>query len=613
VIDTIGFLRKIVRYSSTLFLVFFLFPLGIFAQTSLTTDAVFSHNIKNNKTIESTVTLTITSDTRTVLTYYTVTIPQKDIDPQIYSLSKNKPLEATVYNRPNSTDILIDFENSVIAPNGSVKVTISYTHSYTDKNILNLPSKIADTPTSKVFITYPRDWGKASWISDQIEDMKVSDSSYTLTIKQPDLTNVRVILGENVIYSFEISRSLNNPTDESNQYEILLPPDTQFQRVIIEDINIQPTQAIKDNNNNYILIFTLDPQSQLDIKISGYILMGAYPFYKNNIGTKYNSTDIYWSLENRQIERMQEYLIEKGVKEDSSNEIIVQYIYKYIVENLTPSTSATTLAGGVRKGATEVLNSQSKASAEDYADVLRAFLSYYEIPSIYTIGYVSDISNYQENGMFHYWIQAYVDNTWIVLDPYLEDFSNVSLFNREQLDHITILNRIYDSISPTLTYYSNNDIKFKYISDPQIEYNPKSNVSISLEPYSILNKYIYGSITIENTGNTIFTGFELTDSQPNLNEYVDSVTISKNSILLPHMNSDINFHIPFNSIKDEIIYSTINVKNGTETVDSQLISTEYSIAQNTGYEVTIKVISFVLFVITFSIIYIVINKFIYKK
>jgi len=195
----------------------------------------------------------------------------------------------------------------------------------------------------------------------------------------------------------------------------------------------------------------------------------------------------------------------------------------------------------------------------------------------------------------------------------LKSHSNVSLFNREQLDHITILNRIYDSISPTLTYYSNNDIKFSYIRDPQIEYNPESNISISLEPYSILNKYIYGSINIENTGNTIFTDFELTDSQPNLNEYIDSVTSSKNSILLPHMNSDINFHIPFNSIKDEIIYSTINVKNGTQTVDSQLVSTEYSIAQNTGYEVIIKIISFILFVITFSIIYIVINKFIYKK
>jgi hypothetical protein len=215
--------------------------------------------------------------------------------------------------------------------------------------------------------------------------------------------------------------------------------------------------------------------------------------------------------------------------------------------------------------------------------------------------------------MFHYWIQAYIDNNWVVLDPYLEDFSNVSLFNREQLDHITILNRVNDPISPTLTYYSNNDIKFNYIKDSQVQYGPNSNISISLEPYSILNRYLYGNITIENTGNTIFTDFELTQSQPNLNRYVDSVTNSENSILLPHMNSDINFHIPFKALNDEIVYSTINIKNGVETVDSELISTEYSIAQRTGYEVTIKLISLLLFVITFFIIYIVINKFIYKK
>jgi len=77
----------------------------------------------------------------------------------------------------------------------------------------------------------------------------------------------------------------------------------------------------------------LYPRSQLDIKISGYILMGVHPFYDNDINTKYNSTDIYWSLENRQIEKMQEYLNEKGVKQDSSDEIIVQYVYKYIIED----------------------------------------------------------------------------------------------------------------------------------------------------------------------------------------------------------------------------------------------------------------------------------------
>jgi hypothetical protein len=215
--------------------------------------------------------------------------------------------------------------------------------------------------------------------------------------------------------------------------------------------------------------------------------------------------------------------------------------------------------------------------------------------------------------MFHYWIQAFNDQDWMILDPYLEDFSNVSLFDREQLDHITILNRIHDSISPVLTYYSDNDISFVYTKDGNVTYNPQSNVSMSLEPYSILNKYLYGNINVENTGNTVFTNIELVDSQPNLTKYLDTVTTTSNTILLPHMTTDLNFHIPFNDLEDNMIFTTVNLKNGIETIDSQLVSTQYSISERTGYEVVIKMVSILLFLITFSILYIVINKFVYKK
>jgi hypothetical protein len=341
--------------------------------------------------------------------------------------------------------------------------------------------------------------------------------------------------------------------------------------------------------------------------------MNKHEYYASDITTNYNQRDLYWSLSNNQIEDIEEYLIEQEVKEDTENSIKIKYIYKYIIETLDPVASDTTLSGGMRKGAEEVLKSPSESTPEDYSDVLRAILSYYDIPAIYSIGYVSDISSYQEDGMFHYWIQAFDGKDWMILDPYLEDFSNVSLFGREQLDHISILNRLNDSISPVLTYYSNNDIAFVYTPKEGITYAPDSNISISLEPYSILNKYLYGNITVENTGNTIFTDIKLTDSQPDLSKYLDTVTTSSNTILLPHMTTDLNFHIPFNDLKENIIFTTVNLKSGTKSVNSELVSTQYSISERTGYEVLIKIISITLFLIIFSILYIVINKFIYKK
>jgi hypothetical protein len=614
VTDLSGYLKKTIWIFSIPFFVPLFFHSSVYAQSQLTTDAVFSHTIKETGTIETTATLTISSDQRTALTYYTVTIPQVDIDPEIYSISKKKSLEATIYDRSSSTDILIDLENSIIEADGSTKITISYSYKYEDSNIIDLVSKIADSPTSKVSITYPKDWGETSWISDQIESIKKSDTDYILTISQPDSTSVKLIFGNQIVYSFNISKSFNNPTESSNQYEVIIPQDTQFQKIIIDNITPQPTQALLDSNGNYILIFTLDPQTQKDIKFSGYVIMESHEYYSRDISIEYDNNDIYWSLDSNQKENIAEYLTDNNITEESNTETLIQYIYKYVIEKLKPSTSATTLAGGVRRGASEVLKYSTESTPEDYADVMRAFLSYYEIPTIYTIGYVSDISSYQDNGMFHYWLQVYDGSKWQILDPYLEDFSKVSLFGREQLDHISILNRLHDSISPTLTYYSDNDIKFEYVKDSTIQYLPASNTSISLEPYSILNKYIYGNINVENTGNTIFTSIELDQSQPsNFNNYIDKVTNASNSILLPHMNKDINFHLPFNELEDEMIFSTVYIKNGSKSINSEIVSTEYSISQRTGYEIFIKLISIFLFVITFTILYILINKFIYKK
>ena len=167
-----GYIKRTIWIFSCILLTFLFIKYPVFAENQLTTDATFSHNIKENGFVDTTITLTISSEERTVLTYYTITIPQTKIDPEIYSLSKKKSLEATIYERSNSTDILVDFENSVIEANGSTKISISYSSEYIDKNILDLVSKIADTPTSKVSLTYPQDWGETSWVSDQITSIK---------------------------------------------------------------------------------------------------------------------------------------------------------------------------------------------------------------------------------------------------------------------------------------------------------------------------------------------------------------------------------------------------------------------------------------------------------
>jgi len=67
------------------------------------------------------------------------------------------------------------------------------------------------------------------------------------------------------------------------------------------------------------------------------------------------------------------------------------------------------------------------------------------------------------------------------------------------------------------------------------------------------------------------------------------------------------------TLQEDMIFSTVNIKNGDKSIHSEVVSTEYSISKSTGYDVLIKFLSILLFLIIFGIIYIVIDKFIYKK
>lgn len=610
----IRFLKKAIWISSILFFLVQFNSSPLSAQQNISTSSIFSHIVKNNGYIDTTCTLTISSLERTVLTYYTITIPQTDITPDIFSITGNKPLEATVYNRNNATDILIDLENSIVSDTNPQKIRITYSYTYDDQTILNLISKITDTDTTQVSITYPKSFGEVNWVSDQTESEKQDDNNYILNIHSPDSTSIKLIFDQGIVYKFDISKSFNNQSDIATQYELLIPQDSEFQKIIIENISTQPTQAILDNNLNYLLIFTVDPQTQMDVKISGYVVMEYHKYYPSFETPHYDNRNIYWSIENKQIEKVDEYLESKRIVDNAvDTDKLLKYLYTYTIDTLTPSASSTTLSGGTREGSIEILRDPINCTPEDYADVLKTILNYYGIPSIYTIGYISDISNYQENGMFHYWIQAYDGEEWLILDPYLEDYSKVSLFGREQFDHISILNRIYEPISPTLPYYSDNDIRFEYISDSNTIYSPQGNLSLSLEPYSILNKYLHGSIYLENTGNTVLTGVEFLDSNLDINQYIDYVSNSTNAILLPHMNKRINFYIPFNNLEEDMIFTSANIKNGIKTVQSELLSTNYSIAKHTGYETVVKALSATIFLIFLGAVYLIINKVVYKK
>ncbi|HOK59888.1 MAG TPA: hypothetical protein PK432_02810, partial [Candidatus Dojkabacteria bacterium] len=93
-----GYLKKILLLSSLVFL-FSLFSTQKISAQQPNVLSSFQH-YWDGETVNTTVLLTFqTTDSPIVITYYTVTIPDTEISPEIFSVSRNKELEFTIHKK----------------------------------------------------------------------------------------------------------------------------------------------------------------------------------------------------------------------------------------------------------------------------------------------------------------------------------------------------------------------------------------------------------------------------------------------------------------------------------------------------------------------------------
>ena len=149
----------------------------------------------------------------------------------------------------------------------------------------------------------------------------------------------------------------------------------------------------------------------------------------------------------------------------------------------------------------------------------------------------------------HSWCEYYdeVEQSWISLDPFLEDYKGVDIYHNSLKDHIKIITRGKSSVSPKLAFYSTNDFRASSTSD---EVTPSLNFTaeILFEKVSTISKYIKGSIVINNTGNIPLTQFTILEENIPISEHIDLISNEAILLLLPGESISIPFNIPIEEI-----------------------------------------------------------------
>lgn len=607
-----GFLNKILLICSILITVFLSSKTETFAQTDIKATSSFYHSW-DGKTLDTTIYLVLSTEaSSTVITYYTVTIPQAEITPKIYSINRNKELEPTIHKTENDTSLVIDLERTPVYPDRPITLKITFSKEMIEETP-SLLSSIIDTQTKDFFFTYPASKGEVSWSSSPVIKTQSKGNNIEIQTETPNGNYVKVTFGSDIVYKFEINKTITNLENEIRISEVLLPVNNNYQNILIDKITPQPDKSYKDIDNNYILQYSIAPQSNLSINIQGHIFMKSSV---NPFDSSYNIEKVsLWEINNASLVRhVNRYLKSNGLeitdtfsniselKTKEERSILYQSIYRYVIENLQPNTqSIGSLSGSDRLGGQDVLINQNISTSEDYIDSIVSLYRYFGIPARFVIGYITGISNYDSNGIYHYWAE-YFDtdkNSWVIVEPFFEDYSKTSLYGKDMKEHVTLIYRYSNPYSPKLNFFSEDDLKIELVKDiPKI--NNSFKVDIILQPYKISDPYLVGYINITNTGNSILDTFNIENANPDLTKYIDYIENNSQIILLPNQTYDIKFNIPYKEIKDSI-YAVINGLSGTQEIKDTPVQKDIQILkEQNNLKIFSKLISVLIYTL-FSI------------
>ena len=604
-----GYLKKIPLLFSLVIALISLSTQNSFAEDNFNLSPEFIHTIQGD-TISTQAIITISADTPKVISYFTITIPQENISPTCRNESKGTDVECTSYKRNGVTDILFDLNNAIIKPSSPVSIAISYSVAYAQTNTYNLVSKFQGYNTTKTTLIYPRSLGEPLWASDTIQNIKAIGETYQIQIEKPLYPNLSILFGEHVSYQFEINKTFTNTLETDNQtFEIIVPSDSTHQTIIWTKIEPTPNLAEQDEDGNYILQYIVGPKSSQDCKINGTIIMHNDSTNNDDIATYLTTQSGYWKpTEKNEFLRILEYL-KTNVStvndtfsdirnlDDTSKQLVIKYLYSYTIERLNPQTNLTDgIITDSRVGFDQLVENPNEVTPSDYSDFLITILRYYGIPARQIIGFVSNISGYTSDGFYNYWVEAYdsVSGRWITLDPFLEDFSQKSLYNSPFFDHISILKRGKNPVAPKLTFYQDTDFKVTYNTEEAATPELSTTTSLYFESNTIISPYVKAILNITNTGNIAIRNYEISQSNIEmLEKYIDPVNNISSQIILPNQSSTIQFNILNLSLPDSLVAP---IKFSNFDYNQEITTTEgFNIQTPVFITILVKTISLAVF------------------
>ncbi len=462
------------------------------------------------------------------------------------------PLETAAKFENNVTTINVKFNQKVIG----IEKTLPWTLTYTSNELaaksgqiweVSIPrlARSADIANYQATVLTPTSFGQIAFAAPAplTSDKTYNRQLFTFGKDQLVESGIAISFGEKQVFAFTLNYHLENNNLTSQTQEIALPPDNNYQKIVIQKLDPAPRDVIVDKDNNFLALYKLSSHQKIDVTASGYVEVASSPF-RNIYNALTDADRVIYTAKQKYWETDAVFIKSKAQELKTP-----QAIYNFVTTYLSYSEDRLKQTKVERKGAAIAVASPKDSICTEFTDLFIAIARAAGIPAREVEGYAYtqnerlrplSLTLYQSD-ILHAWPEYWDDRLgWIQVDPTWGSTSGgLDYFKKLDFNHVTFVQRGVSSQTPYPAGSYKRDGQEKDIAVQFAQDLPTPTVIPQLSltaPEKIISGIPVRIVAaVASTGNTSIIGKSLELSALTLRRILDieKPQGSNNSIKIP--------------------------------------------------------------------------------
>lgn len=250
---------------------------------------------------------------------------------------------------------------------------------------------------------------------------------------------VSIAFGKYQIFNFNLKYNLVNNSVIPNDTEIALPPDTDTQRIYLNNLTPKPHNVLIDLDGNWLAKYKLNPNEKVEVTATGSALIKTKPNITAS-GNTFGKTKLWLSEQNYWNTNA------PAIRDLADKYKTPKEIYDYVVGVLKYDYERVKSIP-VRYGALKALTNTQSAICMEFTDLFIAIARAAGIPARENDGYAYTNNEKLKplslkKDILHSWPEFYdvSENVWRQVDPTWENTTDgVDYFNFLDLNHFVLV------------------------------------------------------------------------------------------------------------------------------------------------------------------------------